>query len=353
MRKSYWEGFLLWAFLALLLVGCMAPEPQIIIQTQVMEHEATREVVVVKEVTRLVREVITATPLQVSPTPTPAPTIRLCFSPGFCVQEGAVAYQRLAEALAGRTGFGFELVPAEGDEQVMQALCAGRADVAWMSISAYLMAHELCLAEARFSALRQGSGRIAQIMVQSDQARQARGLAPIKSLGDLKGKVFAFTDPHSATGYFFPKALLLDAGGEPSEEMFVGGDSQAVLVVYTGEADAAASYWVPPQADGTLGDARASLLNAYPDAAQVVKIIRLSDPIPYEPLVFRRELPVEAQDKLLAAFIGLAESKEGLSLLSGLCSVTGLVPASDRDYEPVRQMARSLGLDYEQLAQMR
>jgi phosphonate transport system substrate-binding protein len=102
-----------------------------------------------------------------------------------------------------------------------------------------------------------------------------------------------------------------------------------------------------------LGDARASLLNAYSDVAQVVKIIRLSDLIPYEPLVFRRELPVEVQDKLLAAFVGLAESEEGLSLLSDLCSATGLVPASDRDYEPVRRMARSLGLDYEQLAQMR
>ena len=331
----------------------MAPESQIIIETQVIEREVTREVVVVKEVTRLVRTVITATPLQVSPTPTPAPTIRLCFSPSSCTQGDADAYQRLAEALAGRTGFRFEVVPAEDNEQVMQSLCAGQADVAWMSISAYLMAHELCVAEARFSALRHSSGRIAQIMVQSDQARKARGLAPIKSLEDLKGKVFAFTDPHSVTGYLIPKALLLDAGVELGEEMFVGGDSQAVLVVYTGEADAAASYWAPPQADGTLGDARASLLNAYPDVVQVVKIIRLSDSIPYEPLVFRRDLPVEVQDKLLAAFVGLAESEGGLSLLSGLCSVTGLVPASDRDYEPVRQMARSLGLDYAQLAQMR
>ena len=355
MRRARLKCVWKWLFLTLLaasFVSCVTPEPQIVIQTRVVERETTREVVVLKEVTRLIREVVTATSLHVSPTP--PPTIHLCFSPSSCAQRGSAVYQRLAEMLGKRTGFRFEIVMLADDEQAVKVLCSGQADVAWMSIGAYLTANKSCAAEAKFTVMFQGSAtRVAQIMVQSDQARQARGLTPIKSLEDLDGKVFAFTDPLSATGYLFPQALLLDAGIKPGEEMFVGGDPQAALVVYTGEADAAAAYWAPPQADGSPGDARASLLKAYPDAAQIVRIIRLTAPIPYEPLVFRQDLPLEVKDKLVAAFVTLAKSEDGLALLSELCQINGLIPASDRDYDVVREMASTLGLDYAQISQMR
>jgi phosphonate transport system substrate-binding protein len=331
-------------------VGCLATEPQIVIQTRVVEKEATREVV--REVTRLVREVVTATPAH--PSPTPPPTIRLYASPAFCAHAGVAAFQELADLLAKRTGFRFEVVMPESEAQVVEALCGGQADLAWMSIAGYLMANKACAAEARFTVAYQGSAsRRAQIMMQSAKARQARGLAPIESLGDINGKVFAFTDPLSATGYLFSKALLLEASAKPSEEVFVGGDAQAALVVYTGEADAAASYWAPPQADGSLGDARASLLKAYPDIAEVVRILRLSDPIPYEPVVFRQGLPDEVRDRLVAALLSLRESEDGQKALARLCEIGSLVPASDRDYDIVRKMAATLGLDYAQVPLMR
>lgn len=353
MRKTF-LGYIyreLSLVLAILFAGCIAPETQIVIQTRVVEQEKTREVIVFKEVTRLVREVVTATPPQ--PSPTPRPRIRLGFSATLCPSASSEFYQRLAERLSERTDFDFEVSRLINDEQAVEALCSGLVDLAWLAISAYLMANEECKIEVQFMATSQGSAtRVAQIMIQSAQARQARGLAPIRSLEDLNGKVFAFTEPQSATGYYFPKALLADAGVKPGEEVFVGGDSQAALVVYTGEADAAAAYWGPPQADGSPGDARASLLKAYPDVVDVVRIIRLSEPIPREPLVFRRNLPSEVKDKLIAAFVSLARSEDELLWLSRSCRMDGLVLATDRDYDVVRRMVGSLGLDYAQISAM-
>ena len=350
LRRHVHEAFIL--VLCVLLSGCTAPEPQIVIQTRVVEREKTREVIVFKEITRLVREVVTATPPQ--PSPTPRPVVRLGLATELCTAANQEVYQHLAEVLGRHTGFDVEVVEIPDDQQAVEALCSGSVDLAWLSISAYLLANEACGVEARFMATYQGSAaRVAQIMVQSAQERRARGLAPINSLEELNGQVFAFTDPLSATGYFFPKAMLAEANVKPAEEVFVGGDSQAVLVVYTGEADAAASYWAPPRPDGSPGDARTSLLNAYPDVVQKVHILRLSAPIPREPLVFRRDLPLEIKDRLIAALVSIAGSEGELTWLSGSCRMDGLVLVTDRDYDIVRKMVRALGLSYAQIAAMR
>ncbi len=95
------------------------------------------------------------------------------------------------------------------------------------------------------------------------------------------------------------------------------------------------------------------MLKAYPDVAQVVHIVRLSDPIPREPLVFRRGLSPEVKDRLVVALISLARSEDGLALFSELCGIEGLVPSTDRDYDLLRWMASTVGIDDSRLLLMR
>ena len=103
----------------------------------------------------------------------------------------------------------------------------------------------------------------------------------------------------------------------------------------------------PIRPDGSLGDARRTALESYPDAGEKVKIVQLSDPIPNDTVSFRADLPQDVKDKLIAAILAMTKTDEGIEVLGELYNITGLVPASDSDYDVVRKMGDLLGFDFE------
>lgn len=330
-----------------LMLGCQASAPQIIIHTRVVEATASHAS---KDITRVVREVVTATPMPATPTPAP-PVVQLYVAPQVNgAPERQRSYGQLVAWLEAHTRLHVRLVEPKAYAESIAALCERAADVAVLTAPAYLMAHEACGAEAAFTAVRNGSVvQRAQIVVQSDQWRNARGLSPLRSVRELDGLTFGFTEPGSPTGYLLPKVMLAEAGATPRSQVFLAGDAQAMLAVYRGEVDAAACEWSPPREDGSPGDARIGLLEAYPEILRATKVIRLSAPMPNEPLVFRKDLPIAVRQELLAAFGELSRSEEGRRLLYEVCRWAGLAPASDSDYEAVRRMVRAYQFSLEQL----
>ena len=337
--------FLIGAML-LALCACWLPEREYIVQTSVITRTdcpppATQEAIAV----------VTSAPPPPVPTD-PPPMIRVFLASG--MRPSDAVQQQLIDLLMARTGYGIELVVPQTHAEAMQGICSGLADVAWLSIPAYIVAHDACQAEAVFTVVHsEGSAQRSQIMVQDDNLRLARGLAPIRSLAALDGSTIGFTDALSITGHLAPKAMLVQAGAIPREELFLGGDPQAVLAVYRGEIDAAAGTWRPPDKDGAVGDSRATLLPAMPEAVRSVKIIALSDPIPNEPIVFRSDLPTATRERLLLAFVALATSPEGRDILTRIGGIVGLAVSSDRDYDVVREMGESMRLDFEKLMERR
>ena len=275
-------------------------------------------------------------------------TIKMYFVPSTEADTVLVNGQQIADLLTASTGYEFEVAVPTSYAAVIEALCAGKADVAWLATFAYVLANQKCGVEAKLTTVRFGSPTYnAQIIAQADKVREARGLKPIKTLDDLNGAKFAFTDPLSTSGYLFASSMLIDAGVKLGEEVFAGGHTQSVLAVYNGDVDAGASFWSAIRPDGTIGDARRNILNDYPDAGEKVKIVRLSDPIPNDTVSFRQDLDKEVKDKLVSALLDLARSDEGQQILGDLYNITGLVPASDRDYDVVRTMGENLGFDFE------
>ena len=82
---------------------------------------------------------------------------------------------------------------------------------------------------------------------------------------------------------------------------------------------------------------------------QKVKVLRLSAAIPNDPLVLRRDLQPDVRARLVTALTDLTRSEEGRNLLRRLYPIEGLAPVGDQDYEVVRQMVSTLGLDLAQL----
>lgn len=348
--------------MAIVLGACAQPTPQVIekpvtvvvekqvavekqvVSTVVVEKQVLSTVVVEKEVVK----VVTATPPPPTPTPTP-PTIRMYFVPSTEADVVLASGKQIAELLEKRTGYKFEVAVPTSYAAVIEALCADKADVAWLATFAYVLANQRCGVEARLTTVRFGlSTYRAQIITLSDAEREKKGLKPIKTLEDLNGAKFAFTDPVSTSGNLFPRAMLLDAGVKLGEEIFAGGHPQVVLAVYNGDVDAGATFWSPIRPDGTIGDARRNVMEQYPDVEQRVKILRLSNEIPNDTVSFRKTLPQEYKDRIVTAILEMAKTPEGVDLLGKLYNITGLVPAVDSDYDVVRRMGETLGFDFSQ-----
>jgi phosphonate transport system substrate-binding protein len=132
----------------------------------------------------------------------------------------------------------------------------------------------------------------------------ARADSGITSMDDAKGKIFAFADPNSASGYLIPGAELTEKYGK-LEEYFgevkmSGGHEQTIVGVANGDFEAGVSW-----ADGlgnwedgyNSGAFRRAADAGLVDMNNLVEIWR-SKLIPEGPLVIRSALPEDVKTKV-------------------------------------------------------
>ncbi|MEE2000531.1 phosphate/phosphite/phosphonate ABC transporter substrate-binding protein [Alkalimonas sp. MEB108] len=225
---------------------------------------------------------------------------------------------------------------------VVEAFGSGRADIGAMNSFGYLMANERYGARAHLKMIRHGVDYYqGQIVVRADSG--------IETLADLEGRRFAFTDPASTSGYFFPLKMLRDAGIRLGNETFAMKHDNVITMVYQGQVDAGSAYYSAPAADGSIRDARQRVLTQFPDVEQQVRILAVTEKIPNDPFVFRKDLPDEIRDRFISAVKKFLASDEGQDIFRNIYSVEGLVDASDADYDPLREMIRAIELDTNRL----
>lgn len=152
-----------------------------------------------------------------------------------------------------------------------------------------------------------------------------------RSMADLRGKVFAFTDPMSNTGHNYPVHLVKQLG-ETAESFFARtfftySHDDAIRAVASGLADGAA-------VDSLVYD---YAIEREPELAQRTKIIGRSEPFGIPPVVAspqaRPQIVAEVRDLL----IGMAADPEGQQVLNGL-NIDRFVTVEDRIYDSARQL---------------
>ncbi len=256
---------------------------------------------------------------------------------------------RIAGLLGTATGYQFESFVATSYAGVIEAMGASRADIGWLNTFSYVIAHQKYGVEVRLVTVRFGLPYYrAEIITQATSG--------INSLGDLKGKRFAFVDPASTSGYLFPVAGLKKAGYDPSkffgQTVFAGSHNNVVLAVYQGRVDAGAVF----------EDARATVQKDYPDVMQKVRVVWKSDPIPNDTVSFRKGLPAEVKDRVTSALLRFSETPAGLDALKSLYEIEALADyqllvskyhvktaSLDAFYNPVRDVATYAGVNLEDL----
>lgn len=144
--------------------------------------------------------------------------------------------------LEGKLGVDVEIFTAGNYDGVVQALAAGQIEFAFLGSSAYAAAYTA------------SEGKMVPLLTAQDQDGSTgyysivavRCDSGYKTLDDLKGKVLAFADPDSTSGYAVPNYNLVQQGYDPATFFaaipFSGSHEAGVQGVVNKQFDAAATY---------------------------------------------------------------------------------------------------------------
>ncbi|MCC2678300.1 MAG: phosphonates-binding protein [Pseudobdellovibrio sp.] len=248
------------------------------------------------------------------------------------VEQGKV----LQKYLSAELGLEFRIEVPSSYVAVVEAMGSKRADVAILNTLGYVLANEKYGAEAKLKLMNRGRDSYSgQIIVHASSG--------IKDIHQLNGKRFAFVDPASTSGYLLPSRLFKKENVKLKETIFAGKHDSVVLAVYQKAVDAGATFYTPPDDDGTPKDARWILRTQHPDVYEKVKILQLTEAIPNDPVVFRKEMPEELKVKIVEALKKYIKTPEGGKVMMDLYHITDFKEATDADYEPVRGYLKELG----------
>jgi phosphate/phosphite/phosphonate ABC transporter binding protein len=167
----------------------------------------------------------------------------------------------------------------------------------------------------------------------------ARRDSGLKSLTDLRGKRFAFVDPKSASGFVYPRALLIEKGITPEssfkETIFAGGHDKVIAAVLEGRADAGAVY----------EDALAIAKSKGAPTENLVTLGRTA-PIPHDAIAVRVGLDEALAKKIRAALVDLDKFEAGRRVIANSKpkELTGYMIAEDSLYDMVRRTAKIAGM---------
>jgi phosphonate transport system substrate-binding protein len=226
--------------------------------------------------------------------------------------------------------------PADYDG-VIQGLLGGTLDYAWLGASAYAKIYLTDPEAVEVKLTKQNvDGSTGYYSI--GFTRKDTG---ITSIEDAKGKVFAFADPNSTSGYLVPGAELAGKFG-PLEEFFSevkmsGGHEQTIVGVANGDFDAGVSW-----ADGlgnwedgyNSGAFRKAADAGLVDMNNLVEIWR-SAMIPEGPMVVRKALPQDVKDKVTALTADLWETDKDCAYNVAAGDAKDFVPVEHSVYEGI------------------
>jgi phosphonate transport system substrate-binding protein len=270
--------------------------------------------------------------------------LRVGFVPSENVQQVAQNAQPIVDILHKELGMDVEPFVAVDYTGVIEALRAKKLDIAFLTPASYVLAKNEADVQVVLKSHRKGyASYYAAIITRADSG--------INTLKDLRNKTFAFGDPLSTTGNIIPRKMFLEAGIDPAKDfknvLYSGGHDATVLAVLNRKVDAGATF-----ANFTDGkDAAWIQYLKNPEEQKKIRAIAYSEPIPADNLVLRADLDPELGKKIQDVFLALGRDPAGQKMLRDLYQIDGFVPATDQDYESIRQAFKIAGINIKEALQ--
>lgn len=263
--------------------------------------------------------------------------VKIFFTPSVDANTIATNSTSFLKFMEKETGYYFKSGIPSNYVAVVEAFGSNRADVAVMNSFGYLMANAKYGAEAKLKALRHGKDYYAGAIYVSEKSG-------IKSVKELAGKKFAFTDSSSTSGYLYPLKILKDEKVKLGNTMFAIKHDNVITMVYQGQVDAGAAFY-SDAFDGKIKDARERVMTQFPDVEKKVKVLKITDKIPNDPFVFRKGMDPAAVTKIVNALKKYLATEEGKTVFKNIYAIDGVVPATNKDYDSLRTVIKDVGVD--------
>jgi phosphonate transport system substrate-binding protein len=267
-------------------------------------------------------------PLPPAPISTIEP-LRVSVAAVLSPQGTADSYRPLLEYLSRRLERPVELVQRQTYAETNLLVEQGLVDLAFVCTSAYVAGHDAFGMELLAAPLVNHETVYYSVLIVPTESRA-------DSMEDLRGGVFAFTDPISYTGRVYPTYLIEELGSSPEQfferTFFTYSHDDAIEAVTAGIADGAS-------VDSIVYDFAVA---RDPSLAQKVRIIDRSPPFGIPPVVVSPNIRPQLRSLLQEALFNLSSDPVGQDALNAL-GFEGFVEIDDGSYDSVRQVADAVG----------
>jgi len=239
-------------------------------------------------------------------------------------------YKSLISIVEKLTGFEINTIKVTDYNAAVEAMRAGRADIAWYGGKTYIKAAEIADAEAFAAGVRPGeknANYFAYFVVKND--------SKIKKFSDIKGKVLSLNTIGSTSGDLIPqvelaKINLSTTNKDHFKNVFYAGSHDAcLLAVLNNQSDVcgmSSRNFEARLADNTF-------------KIEQVRIIHKSDPVPPPPLAYSKKIPLEDRKKIKKAV--LEAHKHGkIGGYGG--TMSHYISVKDADYDVLRKVVELL-----------
>ncbi len=174
-------------------------------------------------------------------------------------------------------------------------------------------------------------------------ARKDTGISKIEN---LRGKKIAFVDQKSASGYLYPQVILQKKGLKNSdfkEVAFSGNHQASIDFLENKRVDAAAVF-----SDDEKGSS--SAWTKFGKTKSKYNILWTSSPIPNDPFCVRQDFYDQypkLTHTLMFSLIDVLQENGGKKKFAEILGTGDLLPATSKQYDPVREMVKTLKLESE------
>jgi phosphonate transport system substrate-binding protein len=239
-------------------------------------------------------------------------------------REGFVYYSQLKTYIEKRLGQPVQLIDRGNYDEMNRLLETKEIDAAFVCAGPYVEGKE-----------RFGMQLLAMPLVKGKPVYHSLIIVPANSpartIEDLRGKVFAFTDPKSNSGKLVPTYMLARMNETPQHFFgkveFTYGHDKSIRAVAEGIIDGAA-------VDSLIWE---YLVLKDPQLTAKARILLTSDPYGIPPFVVRPGIDKGVKQRLQEILLQAGNDEDGRRILKGMM-IDGFVAGDDRNYDSIRQM---------------
>jgi phosphonate transport system substrate-binding protein len=255
-----------------------------------------------------------------------AQILRIAVSAIISPDETLVYYQDMLDYISLKMGLPVKLVQRKTYQEVNDLVRKNSVDAAFVCSLAYIEGKDQFGMELLAMPIVRGEPRYYSYIIVPDDSS-------IKSLEELKGKTFAYTDPLSNSGKLSPEYMIAQMGENPETffrlTFFTYSHDKSIQAVAEKMVDGAA-------VDSLVWDFKTA---TDPRFTSRTKIISKSPPYGIPPLVVSKDIDPALKEKLGKILRQMHEDKKGKEILDRIM-IDRFSEANDSLYDSIREMKK-------------